>query len=165
MADVLRPLALLELEAGLRFTPELMGSLVLDLGVGDAAPRQRAACRASTGSDCTAMALRLAFQLRYAFTPFAPATPWVALGVGGEATGLSSNRSSSSGDVIWSGVEFPRLAVGYDVRSSPTAGWGLFATAGIGRFDQVEDRGVTLDLSRRATHGWLQAGLRVILGP
>jgi hypothetical protein len=165
MSDVFSPQLLLELEAGLRFTPAVMASLVLDMGFGGTSSRMRNACNLAGGHDCTSLAVRFALQLRYAFTPYAPATPWIAIGLGGEAAGVTSGQDGSNGDIIWSGAEFPRLSVGYDLRTDRTMGFGLFATVGMGRYSQVDDGGASSDLSRRSTHTWFQVGVRAILGP
>jgi len=163
MSDVITPQFLMELEAGLRLTPALMLGLVLDIGVGDAASDARARCRNEWGSsDCTGIALHFALQARYTFAPYAPATPWIALGVGAEATGLGG--SGSDDQLIYSGSQFPRLSAGYDFRGAYGSGWGFFGTVAFGRYSTVQVRSVDYDLGDRSTHGWVMVGVRAILG-
>jgi len=155
---------LMEMEGGLRFSPRVMGSLILDLGVGDAAEPTRSACRAGGGSDCSAITARFGLQLRYAFTPLAPSTPWISIGTAAEVGTISYDATSSSNDLVYSGWEVLRLGAGMDFRTSPGFGWGLFAQASWGNYNQVQDPGGP-PLMGQATHAWVQAGARFILFP
>jgi hypothetical protein len=164
MSDLVAPQFLLELEVGIRVTPALTLSVLVDVGVGEAGSAAKAYCERGSGDrSCAGVSAHFAFQLRYAFAPSAPATPWVALGVGSEAAGVSASRSD--GQVMYSGVEFPRLGVGYDFRTHPNLGWGVFGTLTVARYSKVRDSGTDYDLQSRATHGWFQVGIRAILGP
>ncbi len=165
MSDVYRPQFLFELEGGLRFTPWVMGSLFLDVGVGDAGDFYRADCRAQGGNDCTAVTARFGVQLRYAFTPYAPSTPWISIGTAAEAGTISYDSWSSAYDTTYTGWEVLRLGAGVDFRATPTAGWGLFVNAGFGRYSEVDYQGVTYDIPSTRLHTWVQGGVRLILFP
>jgi hypothetical protein len=142
-----------------------MGSLVLDLGVGDAGDVAHADCRFSGGSDCTALDVRFGVQLRYAFTPAAPTTTWVSIGTAVEVGGVSDDTGYANYDLTYTGWEVLRLGAGIDFRASPTAGWGLFVLAGFGSYDEVDYQGANYSIDRTRTHTWVQAGLRLILFP
>jgi len=164
MSDIVTPQFLMELELGLRVAPPVTLSILLDVGVGDAADKARAYCHSNWGSSsCSGVSAHIGLQARYAFTPYAPATPWVALGVATEAAGVGG--SGDNAQLTFTGAQFPRLSAGYDFRSDHYTGWGLFGALAFGRYSQVRDTGVDYDLSSRTTHGWFMVGVRAILGP
>lgn len=165
MSDTFQPQLLVELEGGLRLTPHVMASLVMDLGFGDAATQASNRCRSFGGSDCTAFTGRFGLQVRYAFTPLAPSTTWISLGTAGEVAMVSYDASSSSNDLVYTGWEVVRLGAGIDFRSSRGLGWGAFVNAGFGRYSEVDDGGFVYSLDRTSLHTWVQAGLRIILFP
>jgi len=168
MSDYLSPQFLMEVEGGLRFSPWVMGSLLMDIGVGDVGSVRRSDCRVNHVS-CAAATVRFAIQLRYAFTPLSAQTGWVAIGTGFEATSLSNGQTSNSAnDLTYSGWEVARLSVGVDLRASHELGWGLFLTGGFGRYDHVDVPSVSnrpLTISPTANHTWVQGGIRLILWP
>jgi hypothetical protein len=166
MSQVTESQFLVELEGGIRFTPEVMGSLILDLGVGDSGSGVRPICTSS--SDCTAVTARFGAQLRYAFTPYAYQTPWVAVGTAFEST--SSGGSNTGFDrVDYNGWEYLRLSGGVDFRGTGQLGFGFFAGVSFSRYGEVEDPTtagrLTIPSDFRTTHTWVQAGVRVILFP
>lgn len=141
-----------------------MLGVVLDIGIGGAATEGTSLCRDGWGtSDCTGLSAQFALQARYTLAPFAPATPWVALGVGGEATGLAGPGDDDQ--FTFTGSQFPRLSAGYDFRTDRAAGWGIFGTLAFGRFDRVDEGGSEAVIANRAGHGWFMVGVRAILGP
>ena len=143
MSDYISPQFLMEVEGGLRLTPWIMGSLLMDIGVGDVGTVRRADCRINNVS-CSAATVRFGVQLRYAFTPFDTQTGWVALGTGVEATTFSDGQTSNgSNDLTYAGWEVARVSVGVDLRSTHELGWGFFLTAGFGRYNQVDDPAVS----------------------
>lgn len=165
MREVFTPQFLLELEGGLRLSPWVMASLVLDLGLGDSGDWASAYCRTYGGSDCTTVTARFGVQLRYTFHPAARTTPWVSIGTAAEVGTVSFDSSTSANDLTYTGWETLRLGTGVDFRSTGSAGWGLFLNVSFGRYDQVEDAGITSDLRPTRTHSWVQAGARIIFGP
>jgi hypothetical protein len=168
MSDYVSPQFLMEVEGGLRFTPRIMGSLLMDIGVGDVGTVRRADCRMNHVS-CAAATVRLGVQLRYAFTPYAAQTGWVAIGTGFEATALSDGQTTNgTNDLTYSGWEAVRVSTGIDLRASHELGWGFFLTAGFGRYNQVDDPAVSnrpLAISHTSGHAWVQGGVRLILWP
>jgi hypothetical protein len=156
---------LIELEAGLRLSPAFMLGLVLDLGLGDAAPDLRAECRRNGGTDCTALTGRVALQLRYSTKPFEPVNPWVSIGTGYESTSVGYDEAGNNEYLTYGGWEYLRLGAGLDFRTSSSIGWGLFANVGWGHYDEVDNGFGPQAIQRGATHAWLQAGVRGILFP
>jgi hypothetical protein len=165
MSHLFGPQLLIGMEAGLRFTQHLTGSLLLDMGFGSLASAERARCRDAGGPDCTGLSGRFGFQLRYAFTPVAPATAWVSLGTGAEAGIISFDANTTSNDITYSGWELLRLGVGYDLRTSPGLGWGPFAAIGFSRYREVQDFYGTVTLDPATTHTWVQVGVRLVINP
>jgi hypothetical protein len=165
MSELFRPQLLIQMEGGLRFTPWIMGSLILDLGVGDAAATIGDACRFAGGSDCSALTARFGLQLRYAFTPLAATTAWVSVGTAAEMGMISFDTYSTTNDLVYTGWEVLRLGAGIDFRLTPGFGWGLFLNAGLGRYSEVEDASGTYTLPTTEGHSWVQAGARFILFP
>jgi len=164
MSDLVHTLIMLDLEAGLRFTPELMGSVYLDLGFGGAGGTARAICESFGNGGCSAISAQIGLQLRWSFTPLARQTPWVAVGFGGEATGVAPTDSSAGNDLTYSGREW-RLSAGYDFRGAGQLGVGVFLTAGFGTYTHLENfQGLGFD-TNEANHTWIQAGVRAILFP
>lgn len=165
MSDVFTPQFLLELEGGVRLSPWVMASLVLDLGLGDSGDWARAYCTTYGGSDCTTVTARFGVQLRYTFHPSARTTPWVSIGTAAEVGTVSFDSYTTANDRTYTGWEVLRLGAGVDFRASASAGWGLFLSASYGRYDEVDDAGLSASISPTRTHGWVQAGARLILGP
>jgi hypothetical protein len=164
IGNVVGTLFLMEFEAGLRLTPSLMASTVLDVGLGSAGSTERQICRGMGGTDCTAFSTKLGLQLRWAFTPLARNTPWIAAGWGGEWTSVSYDASSSANDLTYTGTEW-RLSAGYDFRNNGQAGFGLFLTSGFGDYTEMRDYdGTTVD-TQGSSHVWIQAGVRMIFLP
>lgn len=156
---------LIELEAGLRLNPAFMLGLVLDLGIGDAAPDLRAACRSDGGTDCTVLTGRVALQLRYAFQPHDPVNPWVSIGTGYERTSVGYDEAGNNEYLTYGGWEYLRLGAGLDFRTTAGFGWGLFTGAGWGHFNEVDFGLGTQAVQRGTSHAWLQVGARAILFP
>ncbi len=165
MRDVFTPQFLLEIEGGVRLSPWVMASLVLDLGLGDSGDWAASYCRTYGGSDCTTVTARFGVQLRYTFNPSARTTPWISIGTAAEVGTVSFDSDTSADDLTYSGWEALRLGAGVDFRTSSSAGWGLFMNASFGRYDEVDDAGFVTDLQPTRTHSWVQLGARLILGP
>ena len=165
MSDLFRPQLLLTMEGGLRLSPHFTWSLVLDLGLGDAATPAFDTCRSFGGSDCSALSGRFGLQVRYAFTPLAPRTAWVSLATAAEVGMISYDASTTANDLVYSGWEVLRLGAGLDFRSTHGLGWGPFVSVGFGRYSEVEDGGSTFTLRGTRGHTWVQAGVRLILFP
>jgi hypothetical protein len=134
MGDIFQAQLQVELEAGARLTRRLMLTLALDGGGGEAGSQERARCRALGASPRTAYSGRVALQLRYAFTPLARATPWVAIGLGRlrlPGAGQLLPRGRPGRGAEHRGAFHPRLAGrrraragGPVVRAAPDCGYG-----------------------------------------
>lgn len=163
MSNLTDTLFMVNLEAGLRLMPELMGSLYLDLGFGSPGSTERGICRSVNGTSCDAVAAKFGLQLRWSFTPMAYQTPWVAVGFGGEALGVSPTDGGGN-DLTYSGREW-RLSAGYDWRGIGQVGLGVFVTGAWGTYTHINDYDGTSFHPVEATHSWVQAGVRGILFP
>jgi hypothetical protein len=165
MSSVAKPQVLFAMDGGVRLTPEWMAGLFADAGLGNTGSTFRSACRAD-GYTCGTVTLRLGAQLRYAFTPRAPDTGWVAVGTGWESTEVSDSEfSDNPRQVTLSGWEYLRFTAGIDFRGNGTVGWGAYGLVALGRYSTVEDASGTRHLSSAPTHAWIQVGVRTVFGP
>jgi hypothetical protein len=166
MTELAKPQFLFGLEGGLRLTPEWMVGLVLDTGLGSTSSGFQAACHAD-GYACDTLTVRVGAQLRYAFTPRAPSTAWVAVGTAWEYIEVSDSDGSSGIPPLLSltGWEYLRLSSGVDLRGNGSIGWGLYGLVGLGRYGTLDDVSGTHHLSGPPVHAWVQVGLRTVFGP
>jgi hypothetical protein len=163
MSQVVKPQLRIPLQVGFRFTPELMAGASVDMGFGGAGPASLEACHAAGGSGCGATSVHVGLLGRYAFTPRAPATFWVTAGAGWESTGITSGGASPT-SFSYSGPE-ARLGAGYDFRNDGRIGYGLFLDVAAGRYQHLWDAGGGSTLATQPAHGWVQAGVRLLLLP
>jgi hypothetical protein len=169
------PMLLVYLDGGLRVTPHLALVLYVDVAVGEASRSIRSTCEAGN-LECGVAAGRVGIQARYAFTPAARTTTWLAVGTGWEMTDLTLDKpgadsldSSKSQTVSFEGWEILKLGAGIDWRLSRIVGLGLFAYGSVGTFSSVTSEGpdylVPGDLGSRGAHFWFLAGARITLFP
>jgi hypothetical protein len=163
---------LFQLEAGMRVTPATTVLLYLDGGGGDAAKGLRDEC-AARRYDCGTGSVRFGLSVRYAFTPFGPATPWVSAGTGWESTGLTIDGPAGSETIAFEGWEALKLGAGYDLRLTRWFGLGAFAGFSLATYSSVRVDGpdapyLYLDpgsLGGQRLHVWGQLGVKAILFP
>lgn len=162
-----KPLDRLFVGAYLGFNPGLVGEQYRKLCTGDV--------------SCSANNVRLGIEVQVHLFPASHYNPWVGVGVGIEATTISvdSNEASAdssqlaaarSGAGSLQGPELLHLMGGFDNRLSDTFGFGPFVAFTLGRYETITSRnsvGVnrTLAITSPATHGWLMAGVRLVLFP
>jgi hypothetical protein len=157
----------LNFEGGLRLNPHLGLGLYADLGVGGPGSDLRSTCDAS-GGDCTSTTSRVGVFLRHTFTPYAHATPWVSIGTGYShgSVDWSAGPYDSQNVLEYSGWEIARLMGGYDIRSSPVLGFGLYAGVGFTRYTDYRDANVgSVGLPRPTVNTMFEAGVRLTLFP
>jgi hypothetical protein len=159
---------LFQLEAGLRVNPATTVLLYLDGGGGDVPRSLLDACNAR-GYDCGAGSARIGLSVRYAFTPFANATPWISAGTGYESTGVMIKGPAGTEDIAFNGWEALKLGAGYDLRLARWFGLGAFAGFSLATYSKVAvDGPVYLEpgsLGGQRLHVWGQLGVRAILFP
>ncbi len=154
------------MEGGARLSPMVALGLYLDLGVGEPAAEVRAEC-ATSGATCTGATARFGILLRHTFMPYAPSTPWVAIGTGFEVGTITTDgHMGGSNDYFsYSGWEALRLMAGLDLRTTPFLGFGVYGAVSFGRYSRYEDAAGSLDLGRQPFHTTAEAGLRMTLFP
>jgi hypothetical protein len=165
MADLTKPQFVFGLEGGVRPLPALTLAGYVEIGSGSTGKPTDQACHAA-GFHCQAASYHVGGLLRYAFTPQAPTTTWVALGSGWESTEVASNNAAVDTKVVtFTGWEWLRLSAGYDFRFNGVLGLGFFAQASVGRFGTVEDASGKQHLSSAPVHGWFLLATRFMYGP
>ncbi len=151
------------LEVGYRFNGYFRSTLYFEL-----APMSLVDC--PTGAACSAFDVRsgLLFQLHPA--PRSWLDPWLGVGFGFEhiqATAPPSTGTPDAWELSWDGLELP-VEAGLDLAISDVLTIGPYASASFAQFTSASARppgGSTSSgaVESRATHGWLQAGLRLTL--
>lgn len=118
---------------------------------------------------CDPWGFRFGAEIAGHFRPGARFDPWIGFGMGGEVSSLGIH--DPAGDVVFSvrGFDFAILQMGADVRISRLVGAGPFLQYAFGVYTdrRVSTPRYTEDASITDTevHGWLTAGLRVVLFP
>lgn len=152
------------LEVGYRFNGVFRSEIYFEL-----AP-MTLATPCPTGAACSAFDVRfgLAFQLHPA--PRSWLDPWLGIGFGVEylqATTPPAGSGPTAWQLSWYGLEVP-VEVGLDLALSDVFTLGPYASVAVGQFTSESVRppgGPTTSgaIDTRATHGWVQAGLKATL--
>jgi hypothetical protein len=150
----------IQLDAGVRFgriTAGAYGAWAL-AGVGNAS------CGA--GSSCSASALRLGAQGAYSFHPLqglAGVAPWAGVALGWERLSHARERLGSRLERTYSGFE-GSIQGGGEWAVAGRFAVGPFLQLSIGRYGSMSldtpEASASADLTSRATHLWLQLGVR-----
>jgi hypothetical protein len=158
LADGKLPLGL---EIGHRFGRHVRGAFYLEFAPASLAIAcpEDASCR---GFD---VRFGLAFELHLA--PRSWLDPWLGLGFGMEHLQAETPPPGSAADaweMSWFGLEVP-IEAGLDFAISPSLTLGPYVSVTIAQFTSTSSRppgGPTTSggIDERATHGWVQAGLR-----
>ena len=154
------------LELGYRFGRHVTGEIYLELAPASVQPSY---CAPDVSCEASQVRFGLAIQLRLA--PGAVLDPWLGLGFGVEVLNATIwEPAPIPGEVEWrwAGVELPVVEAGIDLAVFDRLSLGPYVTATLARFTSVSQRPVGGPTSSgaiddRATHGWLQAGLRAVL--
>jgi hypothetical protein len=121
----------------------------------------------SVGDSCTVTGLHVGLQATYAFRDHDG--PWVGLGTGWEWMFSSYEGGGRKTSIDVSGWEYAIIQVGWDVEVA--RGWklGPWASGSVGEFSRatlaVDGRTTQAGLDNRATHGWLQLGVKGSFSP
>jgi hypothetical protein len=148
------------LELGYRFTRAFRLHLFLELS-----PDELADATCPEVDRCSASGMRLGVNVKLHLLPHRVLDPWVGIGAGIET--LETRRTGAGGtvEVRWAGFEAPIVLAGVDVQLGPRVGFGPYATASYAQYTSFRER--TAGTSRnvridpRASHYWVQAGLRL----
>ena len=157
-------------ETGYRVTPHLSIGGFLGLAFGDVGGELRRLC-----SGCSTRSFRIGVLSQVFLRPAERLDPWVGLGIGYESVTILNGASS----VTLSGPEYVHVLAGLDVRSSRKVGFGPYVDASLGVYtDSVRlwsvagpvgigtaPRSSEENIHGKALHGWVTAGLRLVLYP
>lgn len=119
------------------------------------------ACRAVAA--CSSSWAQLGLIARWSLAPRGPYNPWLGVGLHLAAAGVE-DAAGGTGALDLTGWEVS-FSVGEDWRFPPF-GMGVFATATLGRFEEVEATApMTATVSPGGFRGWVGAGVRFVLFP
>lgn len=153
------------IELGYRFNRRVTGALYLELAPASVQP---AYC--SPGTPCSASDFRFGLTLQLRLAPGSLIDPWIGAGFGVEVLDVrvwEPAPADADAERSWAGFELP-LEAGIDLRLHDRFALGPYLSVTAGRFTSAsrrpaggaETRGA---IDARADHGWVQAGLRVVL--
>jgi len=156
------------LEAAWRPAVPLALGLYLRLSGGGAQPPINSWCLAAGGS-CDSFGLGVGLFPRWSFIPQGEVNPWVSVNGGYELLSVVNDYQAA---VDYSGWEVGASA-GVDWRRDPWYGLGVFVGVGLGSYTSVSVTGApppaqgipAIPWGNAALHGWVNAGLRVVLWP
>jgi hypothetical protein len=163
LKDLVQKKLPLWLEVGYRFNGHFHSTLYFEL-----APMSLAEC--PKGSACSAFDVRFGLLLQLHMAPRHWIDPWLGLGFGIEhlqATAPPTPGAPDAFQLTWDGLELP-VEAGLDLAVTDFLTFGPYASASAGQFTSASQRppgGSTArgSVQDRATHGWVQAGLRLTL--
>jgi hypothetical protein len=161
--DLVRNKVPFALELGYRFGPLLQGALYLELARATLEP----AC--PQGESCEASDVRFGLAVRLHLAAARRVDPWLGAGFGIEVMNVAyaPDPGGPLAEIAWSGLEVP-VEAGLDVRATERLVVGPVFQATFARFTGASLRasGSTSQseaIGARATHGWLQLGVRATL--
>jgi hypothetical protein len=155
------------LDLGYRFSARVQGELFLEL-----APASVADAFCGPGGSCQAFDLRFGVAVHFHLAPRRVLDPWLGVGAGVEvlrADGLGPDPAVPGRfEWTWAGVELPLVEAGVDARISERLTLGPYVSASFVQFTSIAERPVggterTRKIEDRATHRWVQAGLKATL--
>jgi hypothetical protein len=157
------------LEVGYRFNPHFHGELFMEL-----AP-SFVASRSCAQGPCSALGISFGAEIQVHALPTKLVDPWLGVGFGVELLDATvydpsppQNGTPGRFEMTWRGVEVPRVDGGLDIALSSRLTVGPYVTASFAQFTSFTSKPVgknetTHAVEDRATHVWLQAGLRLRL--
>ncbi len=128
-----------------------------------------AASDCDDAADCSVTAYRFGAKLAFFFRPGQRLNPWLAVGAGYDFSQLLIDEARGKLTVEVRGYELPRLYFGADYRVCRFFGFGPYVQSAFGVYThhRVETPRYERDEPIQDTelHGWLSAGLRMVLMP
>ncbi|HRI64587.1 MAG TPA: hypothetical protein PK156_10110 [Polyangium sp.] len=154
------------LDVGTRIDPNLYLGGFLAVAPGGPGVHFEALC---ARRDCTALGVRFGANLIRYFRPQKRFNPWFGFGIGGDISSFVVGEADGNATFSVRGVEFAILSVGGDIRISRKIGFGPYLQYAFGVYThhRVSTPRYTHDefLHEKEVHGWLTAGIRVVLFP
>jgi hypothetical protein len=155
------------LELGYRFSPTFWGGLYLEL-----APASVKNSFCPPGQTCSAANVRFGIDVQFHLAPHQSIDPWLGVGAGVEVLKADSSIDvdgdgvgDATGDLTYTGFEFPLLQAGLDFELSPRATIGPFISWSFGQYTSFRTSATGFSdtsgrITDRATHSWLEIGLK-----
>lgn len=128
-----------------------------------------AADHCDDAADCSVTAYRFGAKLAFSFLPGERLNPWLGIGAGYDFSQLFIDEADGELTVGVRGYELPRLYFGADYRFCRFFGFGPYVESAFGVYThrsvetpryQRED-----PITDTKLHGWLVAGVRMVLMP
>jgi hypothetical protein len=159
------------IDAGYRFTPNIIAGLYFQYGFGFLADN---IC--PSPADCSAHDIRVGIQGQYRFLPKETANPWLGIGFGYEWLGLSVSATTPVGSIDASidahGFEFVNLQGGVDFKVAEGVGIGPFLSFSLDEYSNASASTSGLaafsgsgEIQNKALHEWLTLGVRATFDP
>jgi outer membrane protein W len=160
MSDTISGMIPIWLDAGYRFTPNLMAGIGFLYGFGSV-PSSQAEC-SQNGVSCSIHDLMFMIQGQYHIMPVGPLDPWVGLGLGYESLGLSASAGGQSASQSVSSLPFLMLQGGADYKVMPALGVGPFVALSFGQYSSIssDTPNAPTSIDNKAFHEWLIFGVR-----
>lgn len=140
----------------------------LGLGVGGVAGQTSDLCDAAN-AKCLSTTVRIGVQAQVHFAPAEKVNPWLGYGIGWEASSVAIRNDGVDSSVSTSGPEFAHFMGGVDFRLSRTVGIGPFVDMSLGQYSRIrietDEFGASGDVDKKALHGWLTLGARLVFFP
>lgn len=154
------------LDVGYRPFPGLYLGGFTSIATGGAGDRFEDLCATH---DCDLLGLRFGAVLLGYFKSDSRFDPWLGFGMGGDVSYLEVGETNGDATFTVRGFDFAILSGGTDVRISKTMGIGPYLQYAFGVYThrRVSTARYTVDdpIGDTEVHGWLTAGIRVVLFP
>jgi hypothetical protein len=156
------------LEAGYRLTPDFTIGALFQYGVMQVKENDTTGCN-TPGLGCSGSVIRLGIEGIYNINIDGPFRPWVGIGTGYEWFTFAASGPGGEASLTARGFEFVTLQAGGDYRMSPNFALGPFVSFSLAQYASgtVEVPGgtsVTMDITDKKLHEWLQLGVRGRIG-
>jgi hypothetical protein len=165
-----------QLDVGLRFSPELSVGLYGSYGFSSPAGATKDTCD-GFGLSCSANAVRGGIQLTRYYSERSERNPlwrdprnyydetsyWLSVGLGYDAIKVTMSGPGGSGDITATGFE-AIAAAGFDFYTSPRSTMGFFVSASVARFTTLKSSIGTGSIDGQRYHEWITLGLHAEWG-
>jgi opacity protein-like surface antigen len=151
------------LEAGYRLNANFTVGALFQYGIAQVKENMTTNCGGAI--SCSGSVIRLGVEGIYNFNLDTPLTPWVGLGTGYEWMSISLSSGGQSGSASARGFEFVTLHAGGDYRLMPQLALGPFVSFSLAQYSSATAEApgfpsMTMDLTDKKMHEWLQIGVR-----
>lgn len=120
--------------------------------------------KAPPGGDASGSQTRLGAQAHFTL-PLPVVKPWVGAGIGYEWLSTKSTVGGVSAESTIKGLEMLNLQAGLQLSLLPILSLGPYVQYQMGKYSTVKSASASIDIpdGQKATHGWIQGGLRAEL--